>query len=215
MKKRNILTSAIILFISFPILGQNIESIFINMPNTIFPPLTSKQRMEMLEYYKSNLNDTTENILGGESYILSFDAEKNHLKIQSTANATFEMLYIEGTDDINYLATIRTVCAPICSSVITYYDSTWNVVPLKHIAPKATDWILKDEVEKTDYTFEEYSQLLPVSFISYSFDTGKQSIEATNNSLLYLDETERKKLTPVMNKYTISYPVLSFINNEK
>ncbi|HPT44234.1 MAG TPA: DUF3256 family protein, partial [Paludibacteraceae bacterium] len=92
---------------------------------------------------------------------------------------------------------IRTVCGPVCSSYIHFYDKGWN--KLKMDLPKLTnrDWIKNpDEIVNG----VNVADMFPASFIELRFDTKNNGIEVRNNSAEYLSGEDKKVIEPLMKK---------------
>jgi hypothetical protein len=99
---------------------------------------------------------------------------------------------------------IRTVCAPICSSEISIFDSNWYELPFTIQLPKPADWIVTEEVVKSNQSVDEILNVFDVFFWEYGYNPNNQSIEVKNNSLQYLDEFSQKKVEQFINQEVIS-----------
>lgn len=206
---------AILLFAIQSPQSRNIEHFFITMPNIVNPILTQQQRFELLEFFKADMGDSITNRFGTQTRILVLDTLNNHILVQNTDISTFEMLtVISETDTI--ISIIRTVCAPICQSNIEFFDTRWEKrSDITFTFPEAVDWINAEKLENSSLSFANVRNALNTSFISLSFfipspyhKSQIYEINATNNSLEFLDEKERKLLAPLMNDGVLIYGYL-------
>ena len=210
-------TIAILLFAMQPLQSQNIERHFVEMPNVLNPIVNRQQRFELLEFFKAEMGDSITNRFGTQTRMLVLDTLNNHILVQNTEISTFEMkMIVERNDTI--IGIIRTVCAPICQSTIDFYNTRWekrNDITVTF--PEAVDWINKEKLSESALNPENVRNALSTSFISLSFfipspNSRIYEINATNNSLEFLDEKERKLLVPLMNDGVLIYGYL-FPNN--
>ena len=194
----------VLIFFSTLTFALDIENYFSTMPNALLPVLTQRQRIELLEYYKAEKGDSIENYFGKQSRMLFLDVQTQHLKIQTTQSSTFEMFILSSdTLSLPAIGIIRTVCAPICHSSVTFYDSSWHVIPMPVDMPKAIEWIDENALSKNENTTTFLQPFLAVSFISLQFDAETTSLAASNNNLDFLTAEERKQVQPFIRQETI------------
>jgi hypothetical protein len=185
----------------------DIEKRFINMPDTLFPVLAKQQRLELLEYHKAGQDDSVKNRFGKQSRMLFFDAAAHYLKIQTSQSSTFEMIvYAPDTAKSPVTGIIRTVCAPVCHSLATFYDSAWNVLPLRFEMPKASDWLDEKALNETGggLQIENFTR---INFISLSFEPYKQEFIVQNNNLDFLTGEEKEKIVRFILNEAKIYPL--------
>jgi hypothetical protein len=183
---------------------QSIETWFVNMPDVLNPTLTRQNRLELLEYHKAGRGDSITNRFGNQAYLQTLDTLHQQIMVKNTPSSTFEMkiLYLE--DNTEVLGIIRTVCAPVCLSNVEFYDTAWNVIPLRFEMPKAIEWVNSKSIPTDIVDVKWIQSLMDVSFISLRFTAKDQFIKAKNNTLDFLSEDDRKALAP----YVSDKPIL-------
>ena len=197
MKPTKFLLIALCLMFNLPGRAQTIDSYFVDMPAIILPGLSSSMRLELTEYYKSERRDSIRNQFGYNVHLLALDTVNGYISLQTASNARFEMKTLLRNDTSVVLVVIRTVCGPVCSSYIHFYDKSWN--ELKMDLPKLTnrDWIKNpDEIVNG----VNVADMFPASFIELSFNTHNNGIEVRNNSADYLSAEDKKVIEPLMKK---------------
>lgn len=181
-----------------------IEKLYVNMPDALNPVLNKQARLELLEYYKAGQGDSVLNRFGKKSYLLSMDTLHNHLMVRNTQSSTFDMKVLSLDDKRKVVGIIRTVCAPVCQSVVEFYDTAWNFVPLRFTMPKAIEWMNKNtNAEHVDLAWID--NLLETSFVSLAFSSENEAIVAKNNSIEFLSEADRKVVVPMFTDKSVTF----------
>lgn len=200
MKKIKRITNKIALlfflvFIYQNLVAQSVEKYYVNIPDALNPTLSKQNRLELLEYFKAGQGDSITNRLGNKAYLEKLDSVNHLIVVKNTANSTFEMKLLTLEDGNKVIGIIRTVCGPICQSMIEFYDTAWNPVKLQFIMPKAIDWINNAASNNQDVDRRWVDNVLENSFISLSFDSKGQQIIAQNNSLEFVTASDRKLIS--------------------
>ena len=202
MKPTKFLLIALCLMFNLPGRAQTIDSYFVDMPAIILPGLSSSMRLELTEYYKSERRDSIRNQFGYNVHLLALDTVSGYISLQTASNARFEMKTLLRNDTSVVLVVIRTVCGPVCSSYIHFYDKGWN--KLKMDLPKLTnrDWIKNpDEIVNG----VNVADMFPASFIELRFDTKNNGIEVRNNSAEYLSLEDKITVRTFVKKENIIF----------
>ncbi len=172
--------------ISCVINAQGIEFFFKDMPQSLLPTLSSYHRLELLEYYKANKKDTLINDFGSTVKLLEFDTDNNYIDIQLNSIKNLKMFVFHTNDSTPVIGLIHTVCAPICSSYIRFYNKKW-----KQITVDMPQMSLKDFLEKEDKDLEKE---VKTEFIELNFDPKEKQLLFINNSLEGLDINKSKEI---------------------
>lgn len=199
--KKKLGTLLAVLIISFSTYSQDIVDYFVDMPLSVMPTLASSYRIELVENYQTLEKDTLKNTFGSTVKLLALDTINQYISVQATPNARFE-LKILSQDRDTVLAIINTVCAPICSSYVHFYDPKWK--KLQKVLPKfgLDQWLRKTNTpEQNDLVRSKVQS----NFFELSF-TEDGGIQAKNNSLDFLGDEEKKALSPFFeNKRILIY----------
>lgn len=188
--------------------SQGIDKLYINMPDALNPTLSKQNRLELIEYYKVRQNDSILNRFGNQVHILERDTIQQRLVIQNTPNSTFEMMVIKKSETSSLIGIIRTVCAPVCSSSIRFYNSKWNLSSIQFKTPKASEWLNKDSLAVSTLDKKWVESILNDSFISLSFSTENHEIIAQNNILDFLSDMDKKAIAPLLINKSFSYKLV-------
>jgi len=210
MKKRRQLKNSLMLFCciivcSQSLYSQNIEKWFVNMPDILNPTLSRQNRLELLEYHKAGQGDSIPNVFKHQAYLLNIDTLKQQIAVKNTQSSVFEMKIIRTEDSTSVIGIIRTVCAPVCMSTIEFYDTVWNLIPVRFTKPAAIEWLDVKSVPSEKIDIEWAKNLMGISFISLSFSKKDQTIVAKNNTLDFISAEDRKVIVPYMSDKPIYY----------
>jgi hypothetical protein len=185
--------------------SQTIDAYYINMPDALNPTLSKQNRLELIEYFKAGKGDSITNRFGNQARIICRDTLQQRLVIQNTANSTFEMMVIKSSETSNLIGLIRTICGPVCNSAIGFYNTNWNAISLQFKTPKASEWLNTDSLAVSSVDKKWVENTINDSFISLSFSSEKQEIEAQNNILDFLSDADRKVIAPLLINNRFSY----------
>lgn len=182
------------MFICGCISSQSVDSFFKKMPDILNPTLSSQNRLELIEYYKAHQGDSILNRFGKKATLKLLDLQNQHLIIQNTPSSTFEMKVNRMIDSTPYIGIIRTMCAPICQSTVEFYDTAWNVLPLKFNTPKTIEWIDARKIDFLGVDTTWVKKTLDISFITLTFANEDNVLCAKNNTLDFVSAEDRKIL---------------------
>ncbi len=206
MKRISNLT-ILLVCVLLPLKAQStLEQLYVNMPDMLNPAMSKKQRMEQIEYYKAG-SDSVANRFNNQVYVRAFDEQNGYMKIQTTDISAMEIKYfINGNDTV--VGVIKTVCTPICQSVVNFYTTAWHKrSDIKFSMPKAVEWLDPEMMKQTTENTEIARKLLDVSFISLSFSPDQNEILALNHSLDYLSEQDREIVAPLLREEPIIFRI--------
>ena len=187
------------------IAAQNIEKLYVGMPDELNPTLSKQNRLELIEYFKSGHGDSIANRFGKNAHLLTVDSLNGFVQVRNTPSSSFAMKMLRLDDNKSVLAVIRTVCAPVCQSAIVFYDTTWKPIPLQFTLPKAIEWINKTKVNSANLDLYLVERVLQDSFVSLSFDPKKGIIIAKNNSVDFMSDEDRKLIAPLLDDKPIRF----------
>ena len=201
MKPTKFLLIALCLMFNLPGRAQTIDSYFVDMPAIILPGLSSSLRLELTEYYKSERRDSIRNQFGYNVHLLALDTVSGYISLQTASNGRFEMKTLLRNDTSVVLAVIRTVCGPVCSSYIHFYDKGWNKVQLDFPKLSNLDW-LKNPEEMVNG--EKVKNMFNANFLEYIINTKDNSIHVKNNSVEILGMDEQAIVKPFLDEKVIT-----------
>ena len=205
--KKIICFSFVILLAGFNLQAQNVIKYFTDMPGYLLPSMESSHKLELIENYQKTGKDTLENLFGGKVRMLELDTVSQHISISTTSVSRFEMKLFQRPDKSSFIAIINTVCGPVCSSYIQFFDSEWKEIRMDFPELTNRQWI-KNEEEMVDGV--KIENLFQSTFIEFHFNSMMNGVVARNNSIEMFDTEKKEKLMPYFRKENM---LILFENN--
>ena len=205
--KKIICFSFVILLAGFNLQAQNVIKYFTDMPGYLLPSMESSHKLELIENYQKTGKDTLENLFGGKVRLLELDTATQHISISTTSVSRFEMKLFQRPDKSSFIAIINTVCGPVCSSYIQFFDSEWKEIRMDFPELTNQHW-MKNEEEMVDGV--KIENLFQSTFIEFHFNSMMNGVVARNNSIEMFDTEKKEKLMPYFRKENM---LILFENN--
>lgn len=124
MKKLiNILFVAILLFAA-KAEAQNMRTIFLEMPDSILPLLTSTNRADCVDFLEAGMKAEVTNLLDGRSSLQKLTPD--YLKMKTTSHSEMQMKLLPRSGGDTIICMINTVRAEAADSRIRFYDKEWK-----------------------------------------------------------------------------------------
>lgn len=185
--------SLLIFNINFGVQAQDIIKYFTDMPAYLLPSLESSHKLELIENYQKTGKDTLENLFGGKVTLLDLDTVADYISIRTTSVSRFEMMLFQREDKSSFIAVINTVCAPVCSSYIHFYDTEWKEIRMEFSKFDNRQWL-----KSTDETIDgvKLQDMIKGIFLEFNFNPHEKSVEVRNNSVQMLGKTEQGQIKP-------------------
>ena len=180
------------LLISVSISSKNITDYFIDMPSVLMPTFGSSYRVELVENFKKSGKDTVQNLFGTQVKLLSLDTVYQHIRVQITKSSRFEMQLLSQNND-TVIGIINTVCAPICSSYIKFFDKEWKEVRVDFPKFDIYSWTKPNSTTDEKKFIDSF---IKTSFVEFNFNPKEKTVEVTNNSLKNLNAEDQDMIRP-------------------
>ena len=185
--------SLLVFNINFGVQAQDIIKYFTDMPAYLLPSLESSHKLELIENYQKTGKDTLENLFGGKVTLLDLDTVADYISIRTTSVSRFEMMLFQREDKSSFITVINTVCAPVCSSYIHFFDTEWKEIRMEFPKFDNRQWL-----KSTDETIDgvKLQDMIKGIFLEFNFNPHEKSVEVRNNSVQMLGKTEQGQIRP-------------------
>ncbi|MEG0949425.1 MAG: DUF3256 family protein [Bacteroidales bacterium] len=187
------------------LLGQSAAVYFEIIPEQHLLQIESNRRKDMVDMKKAGQLARVPNRLGGTSELT--ELSDKYLRIETSENSTFEMKLFPFQEDEQMIAVIKTTCAPVCDSEISFYTTTWQPLSLKdHFRmPDRSDFV-KDSVDRNDAGFRQAFQSIDMDLIKLTFDPVSNEVIASQSYSETVPDYIWKEIAPYF-KNEIKIPV--------
>ncbi len=173
-------------------IAQEMENIFVTMPKKLSLPLDSVNRRDLMDLYKEKpASAHIKNNLNGTSRLTSFGS--HYLKLESESAST-EIALLSMVNDSKVICLIKTACAPVCDSQLSFYTTEWKPLETDYfIRPVGWEWFVKENVNRTDQNYVNQIKSLDMDLMQYTFDPERMTLSQFYTTPEYLNKEERKK----------------------
>lgn len=186
---------AVLLLASTSAFSITTDSLFIKLPDNLIPTLTSKQRYELTEYFKSGKNDSVKNLVGSNTILQKYDTASCHIIVKTSAIGTTEIKRLNTSNNSFSIAIINTISQPIMFSTLSFYNESWQRIAIKIELPETKSWINYSKITTSDIEASWIETLLDKKYYSMKFNDSNE-LDVRNNVLSTLSVADRKLAEP-------------------
>lgn len=187
--------------------AQNIGDVFQKIPALVVPTLAEQQRFEMLEYFKSNSNDSVRNQFGNFVKVLYLDTINQHLIAKTTENNLIEIKLFKTDENTVLVGIINTVLSPVEISNIQFYDLSWQVSKIQFSIPNAGKWFKKNVSEDVDTNQNWLKNIADQKFVKLEFSKTNSQIIVSNQILNFVTQENKKEISTLINNEPLVYEI--------
>lgn len=176
--------------------AQEAKTLFTDSPDSITPLLTEVNRADCIDFLESNMKAQVKNKFGSISEMTELSSD--YLRIQMTANSTWEMKVLSLNDEEKVICVISTVCAPVCDSNIKFYNLSWTELPLAQYFsyPSMDDFFLpvtNNDPEEA-YAYERFRQKADIRFVKAGLSKEKTDLAFLLTTPEYMGSEEADEI---------------------
>jgi hypothetical protein len=182
---------AVLLLASTSAFSSTTDSLFIKLPDNLIPTLTSKQRYELSEYFKSGKNDSVKNLVGSNTILQKYDTASCHIIVKTSGIGTTEIKRLNASNNSFSIAIINTISQPIMFSTLSFYNESWQRIAIKIELPETKSWINYSKITTSDIEASWIETLLDKKYYSMKFNDSNE-LDVRNNVLSTLSVADRK-----------------------
>ncbi|MGL4292570.1 MAG: DUF3256 family protein [Bacteroidales bacterium] len=191
-----------LIFFASGLSSQSVAVYFEIIPEQHLLQIETNRRKDMLDMKKAGQKAEVPTRLGGTAEMT--DLTNDYLQIRTSPNSTFEMKLIPLQQDQEVIALIKTTCAPVCDSEISFYTTTWEPLATEKYIDLPTRYsFVKDSVDRDDDAFRQAIESIDMNLIRLRFGDKPDTVVATNGYEQYLPDYIYKELRPFLNNEVI------------
>ena len=201
---RKYLTIALLL-LTFTIQAQDLKSLFITMPDSLSPLLTSVNRQDFGDFLESNMKAQVRNRLGNSSEMLKMT--DNYLKLQLTSVSSLEMKLLAVDDSTRVICVAKTYQGPVADTELAFYSTEWKKLDTQQYIqlPQKNDFFLvpvtQEKKDSLDYLKKQADMYLVKAELSEKAET----VSFTYTVPDYMEKTSADALRIYLRKEPLNY----------
>lgn len=189
----SILFGGISLFSLTSLRAQEAKTLFVSMPDSLSPLLTSVNRADCVDFLESKMKAQVDNRFGKKSEMTALS--KDYVRMQMSPKEVWQMKVLALNDTTKVICTVSTACAPACDSSIRFYTTDWKPLStsLFITLPVMDDFLLTPD--STDiYTFEEAFRPADILLMKADFNQENTELMLTFTTPDYMEKETAEKL---------------------
>lgn len=192
---KRLIFSILICALALSVKAQEMDALFISMPDNNIPQLENAWRKDLVDLYKSGKEATLKNAMNGSSSLKKLTSD--YLLLQATERSSIEMKLLPLVNNTNVICMIRTVDGPVADSQVEFFTTDWQPLAVSDLfTPVDADWFIKDGTDKNSNAFQDAASRLDMNLIQYTLSPDNLTLTAAYTTPLYLSQEDRKAVTP-------------------
>jgi hypothetical protein len=147
--------------------------------------------LDIVDLYNAGRAARIVNNLGDTSRLISLN--ENYLAL-TTGNLQLEMALLPMINDSKIICVIKTVCAPVCDSRVSFYTTDWKLMDSSvFFNPVEKNWFILDGVDRNDEYFKTFEEALDMDLMQFGFENDGFSLIQIYTTPQYLSPDIRGK----------------------
>lgn len=192
---KRILFSILLSVFALGVGAQEMDALFVSMPDSNIPQLENAWRKDLVDLYKSGKEAKLKNTMNGFSTLKKLTSD--YLLLEVTERSRIEIKLLPLVNNTNVVCFVRTVSGPVADSRVDFFTTEW--VPLDAsdlFTPVSADWFIKEDADRGSTDFLSATSRLDMDLIEYRLSPDSLTLTATYNTPLYLSKEDRDKVIP-------------------
>lgn len=196
---KQLIFAILISVFAFGVKAQEMDALFISMPDQNTPQLENAWRKDLIDLYKSGKEARLKNTMNGYSSLKNLTDD--YLLLQVTERSSIEMKLLPLVNNTKVICVVRTVDGPVADSRVEFFTTNWEPLDASDLfTPVNPDWFIKEDADRNSNAFQDAASRLDMNLIQYKLNPDNLTLAATYTTPLYLSKEERKKVTPFIKK---------------
>jgi hypothetical protein len=175
--------------------AQEMDALFISMPDNNIPQLENAWRKDLVDLYKSGKEAKLKNTMNGFSVLKKLTSD--YLLLEVTERSRIEIKLLPLVNNTNVVCFVRTVNGPVADSRVDFFTTEWAPLDASDLfTPVSLDWFIKEDADRNSTNFLSATAHLDMDLIEYRLSPDSLTLTATYNTPLYLSKEDRDKVIP-------------------
>ena len=171
---KRLIFSILICVFAWGVKAQEIDALFVSMPDKNIPQLEDAWRKDLVDLYKSGKEARLKNTMNGFSTLKNLTSD--YLLLQVTDRSTIEMKLLPLVNNTNVICLVKTVNGPVPDSRIEFFTTEWEPLAASDLfTPVEANWFIKEDADK-QYGFSGCCFPFGYGFDTVQFKSRKSDI---------------------------------------
>lgn len=171
--------------------GQEMRTIFMEAPDSIFPLVSKSYRADLVDYVDAGMKAKVTNNLDGVSTLE--ELAPDFMKFAVTASSTMQLKILPLEND-SVICVVKSVMAEAVDSRIYFYDMEWNLLEgaeMFHL-PSIGDFFAS--------AANEYVEMCDIYLVSLTLSAADNTLVAEYTMPAYMNVDDAEKVKPMLRK---------------
>ncbi len=183
--------------LAFGAKAQDVDALFVAMPDGGIPQLESAWRKDLVDLYNSGKEARLKNTMNGFSTLKKMT--QDYLLLQVTDRSTIEIKLLPLVNNTKVICMVKTVCAPVADSRVEFFTTEWEPLDASDMfVPVAADWFIKEDADRNSVAFLDAASHLDMDLMEYRLSPDSLTLTATYTTPQYLSSEDRKCVAPFL-----------------
>lgn len=206
MKLKKLYISFLILFLTAPVVAQNIREVFKQMPSGMFPYITNTNRLDFIDFKDANMKAEVNNSLGGKSEMKVLTDNYIEVELSSVSNLQIKLL---PKDSTKVICMVTTFFGPEADSKLQFFSSTWKPLDIKSVMPSFDNFFVKPDSITNERFIQLKKMVEPVMY--HIMLSSKDNTITYTLSLPLINNEDKKSLETVLRQVVLKWNGKSFM----
>lgn len=177
--------------------AQEMDAVFVIMPDQYAPQLESAWRKDLVDLYHAGKEAKLKNTMNGFSTLK--ELTDDYLLLQVTDRSTIEMKLLPLVNETYVVCMVTTVYGPVPDSRIDFFSTDWKPLEASDLyTPVPEDWFIREDVDRNSAAFIEAMARLDMDLRKCSLSADHPTLTVEYTTPQYLSETDRKRIEPFL-----------------
>lgn len=177
--------------------NMHMAELFKQMPDSLFPYLTTNNKLDMLDFIDAGMEAKVSNKFDGESLLLELDS--TYLKLMLNASVEVEMKLLTSSSILNdstkhLICIVTTYGDSIKESILNLFTTKWNAIEHDVTKSKLISYVINKPDTMSAVTFNNVKNIPDDYLITLSLDKIENSLSVSaSTTLLTTDDSTKVK----------------------
>ena len=184
----------VLLFLCGHAAAQNMRSLFLEAPDSVFPLLAKSVRTELVEFAGAGMRYPLENSLGGKSVLEVLTDD--YMLLHSTASSKVQVKKLPYGGSF-LICVVNTLYAEAASSRVAFFDSSWRRMDTSRLFSYPS---IRDFFTPSATGIEAAVEMCDIYLVSLLLDKDNSTMVAEYTMPAYMEKGDAEKVLPLLQK---------------
>ncbi len=185
--------------------AQDMNSLYIAMPDSLSPLLTKVNREDFGDFLASNMKAEVKNRFGNTAEMTRLTDD--YLSVQVSESSREEMKLLPLNDSVKVICVVRTYFGPVADSKASFYDTQWHELPASRFLslPPENRFYLPPATEHAADSLKNLRLYADMYLTELRLSDQDRTLTITYTTPDYMDEDTASQLQPYLRQVPLVF----------